>query len=295
MVTSQLKTGLPGRVAIVTGAGRGIGQAIAEALARAGASVVINDIDGEVAATAAQRVIDAGGQAVPFAGDISRFEVAQQLVEAAVGEFGTLDILVNNAGVFLMHEIWNMTEQEWDKAVDSSLKGTFNCTRHACVVMKQQGWGRILNATSSGGWLGQFDTSGYCAAKSGIVGLTWATALEMREHGVTCNAYAPLAATRMTVSDEAEERQRKKLEKGLITRERYEEVARPPDPATVPPLIVYLCTDNAANISGQIFSIRGNTIGVYAKPVITKTIGKDTGLWTADELTEVVPHSLLAL
>lgn len=292
MTNEHESLGLTGRTAVVTGAGRGIGQAIAEALAREGVRVVINDIDPEVADAAARTINGQGGTALACAGDISQFDVAGELIAAAVRAFGGLDILVNNAGVFLMNGIWNMTEREWDKAVNSSLKGTFNCTRHAAAVMRPQGRGRILNATSSGGWLGQFDTAGYCAAKSGVVGLTWATALELRDHGVTCNAYAPLAATRMTVSDEAGARQRNKLDKGLISRERYEELTHPPDPATVPPLIVYLCSDAASSITGQVFSIRGNTIGIYAKPVITKTVSKDGGLWTAGELIETVPSEL---
>jgi hypothetical protein len=115
----------------------------------------------------------------------------------------------------------------------------------------------------------------------------------MGDYGVTCNAYAPIAATRMSTGEEAQARYKKKYELGLYSKERYEEVTHPPSPETVPPLIVYLCLDKAAGINGQVFSIRGEIIGIYSKPKITKAIRKETGLWTIDELIELVPKELL--
>ena len=287
---------LKDRVAIVTGSGQGIGRAIAIALAKEGAMVVTNnrrpDTPGGDAETTAKQITDMGGQAVPFFGSVSDFELAGKLIQAAVDKFGRLDILVNNAGTDRPHMVWNMTEEEWDICVDSFLKGTFNCTRFACGVMREQKWGRIMNTTSTA-WLGAVGHCNYCAAKAGIVGLTRAVAREMGRYGVTCNAYAPTAATRFTVSEDVVAGFKKRLETGLITKERYEELTNPPSPETVTPFIVYLCTDEAADINGQVFDVTGGNIAIYSEPVKKKTISKEEGLWTVEELAELVPKVLL--
>jgi 3-oxoacyl-[acyl-carrier protein] reductase len=276
-----MSTRLKARVAIVTGSGQGIGRAIAVALAKEGAKIVTNN-----------RRPDMGGQAIPFFGSVSDFEVAGKLVQAAVDKFGRLDILVNNAGTDRPHMVWNMTEEEWDICVDSFLKGTFNCTRFACGVMREQKWGRIMNTTSTA-WLGTVGHCNYGAAKAGIVGLTRAVAREMGRYGVTCNAYAPTAATRFTVSEEIVAGFKKRHEAGLVTRERYEELTNPPSPETVTPFIVYLCTDEAADINGQVFDVTGGNIAIYSEPVKKKDINKEEGLWTVEELIELVPKVLL--
>jgi len=287
---------LKGRVAIVTGSGQGIGRAIAVALAEEGAMVVTNnrrpDTPGGDAETTAKQITDMGGQAVPFFGSVSDFELAGKLIQAAVDKFGRLDILVNNAGTDRPHMVWNMTEEEWDICVDSFLKGTFNCTRFACGVMREQKWGRIMNTTSTA-WLGTVGHCNYGAAKAGIVGLTRAVAREMGRYGVTCNAYAPTAATRFTVSEEIVAGFKKRYEAGLVTKERYEELTNPPSPETVTPFIVYLCTDEAADINGQVFDVTGGNIAIYSEPVKKKTISKEEGLWAVEELVELVPKVLL--
>jgi 3-oxoacyl-[acyl-carrier protein] reductase len=291
-----MSTRLKARVAIVTGSGQGIGRAIAVALAKEGAKIVTNnrrpDTSGGDAATTARQITDMGGQAIPFFGSVSDFEVAGKLVQAAVDKFGRLDILVNNAGTDRPHMVWNMTEEEWDICVDSFLKGTFNCTRFACGVMREQKWGRIMNTTSTA-WLGTVGHCNYGAAKAGIVGLTRAVAREMGRYGVTCNAYAPTAATRFTVSEEIVAGFKKRHEAGLVTRERYEELTNPPSPETVTPFIVYLCTDEAADINGQVFDVTGGNIAIYSEPVKKKDINKEEGLWTVEELIELVPKVLL--
>ena len=287
---------LKDRVAIVTGSGQGIGRAIAIALAKEGAKIVTNnrrpDTSGGDAETTARQITDMGGQAIPFFGSVSDFEVAGKLVQAAVDKFGRLDILMNNAGVDRPHMVWNMTEEEWDICVDSFLKGTFNCTRFACGVMREQKWGRIMNTTSTA-WLGTVGHCNYGAAKAGIVGLTRAVAREMGRYGVTCNAYAPTAATRFTVSEEIVAGFKKRYEAGLVTKERYEELTNPPSPETVTPFIVYLCTDEAADINGQVFDVTGGNIAIYSEPVKKKDINKEEGLWTVEELIELVPKVLL--
>ncbi len=228
-MTDRLKD----RVAVVTGSGQGIGRAIAIALAKEGAKVVTNNrgpgTAGGDAETAAKEILDMGGQAVPFFGSVSEFEVAQKLIQTTVDKFGRLDILVNNAGADRPHMVWNMTEEEWDMCVDSFLKGSFNCIRFASALMREQKWGRIINTTSTA-WLGAVGHCNYCAAKAGLVGLTRGVALETGRYGITCNAYAPTAATRFTLSADIVAGFKKRLETGLITKERYEELTNPPIP-----------------------------------------------------------------
>ena len=288
---------LKDRVAVVTGSGQGIGRAIALALAKEGAKLVTNNrrpgTPGGDAETTARQITEAGGQAIPFFGDIASFDTAEKLIRTAEDKFGRLDILVNNAGTpKAIPRIWELTEEDWDICVDSFLKGAFNCTRHATPLMKQQKWGRIINTTSIS-WLGNPPDCNYAAAKAGTVGLTWATALEMGNFGVTCNAFAPAAATRLNSNDEIKAHLKKIFQAGLLTRERYEEMINPPSPETIGPLIVYLCTEEASNITGQVFDIEGNHIAVYSKPVKARTIFKDQGLWTVDELIRLVPKELL--
>jgi len=287
---------LKDRVAVVTGSGQGIGKAIAVVMAKEGAKVVTNNrrpgTSGGDAETAAKEIIDMGGQAVAFFGSVSEFDGAQKLIQAAVDNFGRLDILVNNAGADAPRMVWNMTEEDWDRCVGSFLKGSFNCTHYACGLMREQGWGRIINTTSSA-WLGTVGHCNYGAAKAGIVGLTRAVAREMGRYGVTCNAYAPTAATRFTLSEDIVAGFKKRFEAGLMTKERYEELTNPPGPETVTPLLVYLCTDEAADINGQVFDVTGGNIAIYSEPVKKKSIGKEEGLWTVEELVELVPKILL--
>lgn len=287
---------LKGRVAAVTGSGQGIGKAVAVALAQEGAKVVTNNrkpgTSGGDAETAAKEIRDLGGQAVPFFGSVSDFDVAQKLIQTAVDNFGRIDIVVNNAGADAPKMVWNMAEEDWDRCVDSFLKGSFNCIRHAAGLMRAQKWGRIINTTSTA-WLGTVGHCNYGAAKAGLVGLTRAVAREMGRYGVTCNAYAPTAGTRFTLSEEIVAGFKKRFEAGLMTKERYEELTNPPGPETVAPFVVYLCTDEAANINGQVFDVTGGNIAIYSEPVKKKSIIKEEGFWTLEELIDMVPKVLL--
>lgn len=284
------------RVAVITGSGQGIGRAIAIAMAREGAKVVTNNrwpgTAGGDAGTTAREIIDFGGQAVPFFGDISAFNIAEELIQAAVGNFGRLDILVNNAGAVAPGAVWDMSEEDWDKVVDSHLKGSFNCTRHASALMIRQKWGRILNATS----VFRQGVQGFCsysAAKAGIVGLTRAVAMEVAEYGITCNAYSPIAATRLNLSPDAAARRKKMYEEGLMDRKVYDELAGASSPEVIAPLLVYLCTDEAAGVNGQVFHIAGGDIALCSKEVEQNAIHKEEGLWTVEELIELVPKVVL--
>jgi len=158
--------------------------------------------------------------------------------------------------------------------------------------MREQKWGRIINTTSTA-WLGTVGHCNYGAAKAGLVGLTRAVAREVGRYGVTCNAYAPTAATRFTLSDDIVAGFKKRYEAGLLTKERFEELTNPPSPETVGPFIVYLCTDEAADINGQVFDVTGGDIAIYSEPVKKKTITREKGLWTVEELIEQVPKVLL--
>jgi 3-oxoacyl-[acyl-carrier protein] reductase len=297
----NMKDLLKGKVAIITGSGQGIGRAIAIAMAKEGAKVVTNDLPPATrdpgayrdnAETTAQEIKDMGGQAEPFSGSISDFSVAERLIQAAVDRFGRLDILVNNGGGDAPRMVWNMTEEDWDKCVDSFLKGSFNCTKHACIIMREQRWGRIINTTSTA-WLGAVGHCNYGAAKAGVVGLTRNVAREIGRYGVTCNAYAPTAATQFTTSEEVIAGFKKRYEAGLMTKERFEELTNLPPPETVTPFINYLCTDQAADINGQVFDVTGNNIAIYSEPVKEKVIRKEEGSWSVEELIEQVPKVLL--
>ena len=287
---------LKNRAVIVTGSGQGIGRAIAIAMVKESAMVVTNSrkpgTPGGDAETTAREIKYMGGQATPFFGDISDFEEARKLIQTTVDNFGRVDILVNNAGIATVNTAWNTTEAEWDQVVNSSLKGSFNCIRHASGLMIQQRWGRIINTTSAA-WLGTMELCSYSAAKAGVVGLTRAVARDVGSYGITCNAYAPSAATRMSASPELIALYKKKYETGFFSKEQYEAVMNQPSPETVTPLLVYLCTDEAADINGQVFEVSGSDITIYSEPVRKRAIFKTDGLLTVDELIDLVPRTLL--
>src|SRR6476619_45576 len=210
---------LDGRVAIVTGAGRGIGRSVARLLASEGASVVVNDLGSAVdgsghdsgpAHDVVAEIAEAGGKAVANGADISVFAAAENLVQTAIEEFGRLDILVNVAGILRDRMVFNMTEQEWDDVIRVHLKGTFNTTRFASAhwrsLRDESAQNRIINFTSVSGLHGAPGQPNYAAAKMGIVGLTWSCANALGKYGVTANAISPGAQTRMIDSIPTERR-----------------------------------------------------------------------------------------
>ena len=190
-----------------------------------------------------------------------------------------------------------MTEAEWDSVVTVHLKGTFNCIHHAAVHMKEQGSGRIVN-TISGGWLGVAGNANYSAAKAGTVGLTRTVAEEMARFGVTCNCYGPIADTSdgqgMLDTKAFVEYHKKRFEAGFICEREFRQLTNAPGPDTVPPLVVYLCTDMAAEITGRIFMVCGNDISAVSIRTNDRVINKPGDLWTLEELAEYVPSVLLA-
>ncbi len=309
---------LKGRVAVVTGSSQGIGEAVAIAMAEEGAKVVTNNRrpgstalksykrdflatlttkEKEQAArvtkdaeTTAKAIRDMGGEAVAFYGDVSDYEVARQLIKTAVDNFGKIDILVNNAGTYQMSPVWEMALEDWNKVVNSHLQGTYNCIRHAAGLMREQKWGRIINATS-GASLGSLNHCSYSAAKGGIESLTRAVAMDMYPYGVTCNSYSPTTLTRALASVIV--RSRRAAEASGMPSRQVEAMADTPGPETIAPFIVYLATEEAANITGTVFGLRGSHIGLHSEPAEIKAIDKEEGIWTVDELVKRVPRVLL--
>jgi len=185
-----------------------------------------------------------------------------------------------------------MSEADWDVCLNTSLKGAFNCMRHAVVFMRQQKWGRILSATS-GAWNGTMGACGYGAAKAGIVGLTRSVARDIGSLGITCNAFAPRAGTRLTFDEVSKARWDMQLKLGIRTQAEYDERwAKPLPPEGVPPLLIYLCTDKAADINGQVFRIKANKLSIYSDSREENVMQKDS-MWTIEELVGAVPGTLL--
>lgn len=294
---------LQDRVAIVTGAGRGIGREVALALTAEGARVVVvdpgvaRDGSGTDLAPADQVVTEIrerDGTAVADYRSVTDFRAAGEIVKKCVDTFGRVDILVNCAGVLRERMIWNMTEEDWDTVIGVHLKGTWNMCHYAAGYMRQQRYGRIINFVSDA-WRGSVGQSNYSAAKGGIVSLTRSAARELGRYGVTVNAACPVAATRMTMDEGVKQGMKKRLESGLITKEYYDMIMAMPGPEYVAPIVVYLASEAAANINGQIFHAEKGRVSIYSEPVEVRAIYKfaDTGMFRVEELIEAVPRTLL--
>jgi NAD(P)-dependent dehydrogenase (short-subunit alcohol dehydrogenase family) len=282
---------LDGRVAIVTGAGRGIGRSVAVLLASEGASVVVNDLgvavdgSGQDTGPAAEVVAEigqAGGKAIASGADISDFAAAEGLIGGAIEQFGRLDVLVNVAGILRDRMIFNMTEQEWDDVIRVHLKGTFNTTRFASAYWRslrdESAQNRIINFTSVSGLHGAPGQPNYAAAKMGIAGLTYSSARSLAKYGVTVNAISPGAATRMTES---------------VPTERRRLGAAPADvrsPDNVAPIVAYLASERSGWITGRVIHSAGYEISLYNNPEpVSRIIG--TGPWEADALGDQVERA----
>jgi len=292
---------LKGRNAVVTGGAGGIGTEVCLALAAEGAKVVVNDVgatrDGSGATSGpsdntVNEIKKRGGIAIANYNSVVDFASAEKLIQACVDEFGRIDILVNTHGNLRDRMIWNMSEDDWDSVISIHLKGAFNTCRHACVKMREQRYGRIINVTSTA-WRGTVGHVNYGAAKGGVVSLTRAIAREMGRYGVTANCFDPSARTRMTFNEEVKAGFKKRLDKGLITKEQYDQLMKMPGPEHIPPIIVYLATEEAGNINGQVFHCEQGRIGLYSEPIEAKAIFNEGQIWGVDELVDFVPRSLL--
>jgi NAD(P)-dependent dehydrogenase (short-subunit alcohol dehydrogenase family) len=294
---------LAGRVAIVTGAGRGIGRGVALALAAAGARVVVNDygvdLDGTAPSTGpafdvVAEIERAGGEAVASSESVATWDGAAAIVDAALGRFGRLDALVTCAGILRDRMIFNMSEEEWDAVVAVHLKGTFNCVRHACPHMRAQRYGRIVTFTSGAGLFGNPGQANYGAAKCAIGGLTKVAARDLGKYGVTVNAISPVAGTRMTVNEAVRRGRELRAQQGIKREDRGVATIEELDPDDVAPMAVYLASEHAGHVNGQIFLCYGKAISLVSYPRPVQTLYEPDGVWTLDELERLAPATVLA-
>jgi NAD(P)-dependent dehydrogenase (short-subunit alcohol dehydrogenase family) len=286
---------LDGKAALVTGAGRGIGRAVAMQLAAEGASVVVNDLgtglggDGQDESIAQQVVNEikaAGGNAVANTNSITDYDAAGEMVQQAVDNFGQIEIVVNVAGILRDRMIFNMSEEEFDIVTAVHLNGTFNTVRHASALMREQRSGRIINFSSVSAW-GSPGQPNYGAAKYGILGFTAVLANSLSKYGVTANAILPYATTRMI--DSTPRGQEFLKEHGKLPSEMA--TGTEGDPGNVAPMVVYLATDNAAGINGHFFGVRGTTISLYSHWELAGVLQAER-TWTPQELIDLFPKTL---
>jgi NAD(P)-dependent dehydrogenase (short-subunit alcohol dehydrogenase family) len=269
---------LEGKVALITGGGRGVGRGVALAMAEAGAKVVVNDLgasldgqhDGEQPAAEVVAAIRAmGGEAVVDGGSVADWNAAHQMVKTAVDTFGRIDIVVNNAGILRDAMFHRMSEAEFDQVIAVHLKGSFNVSRAAAPFFKEQGAGSYVHMTSTSGLIGNFGQANYSAAKLGIMALSKSIALDMQRFGVRSNAVAPFAWTRMIDSIPNETPEQQKRVEGL----------KKLVPEKVAPFVVGLCADAASGVSGQVFGVRNNEIYLFSQPRPIRSAHRSEG-WT---------------
>jgi NAD(P)-dependent dehydrogenase (short-subunit alcohol dehydrogenase family) len=283
---------LKGRVAVVTGAGRGLGAAYASALAAAGAAVVVNDADAAAAAETAARLTDAGFQAVAEPGAVGPADVAQRLVDRAVSAYGRLDVLVTNAGILRDRVLWKMSDEDFDAVVDVHLRGTFTCVRAAVTRMRAQGdGGRIIAIGSPAGQRGNFGQTNYSGAKAAVVGMVRTWALECERAGITVNAVIPVAATAMTATIpafapyvDAWRDDGTPLPGWLRAGEGFGV------PADAAGLVVFLASAEGAAVTGQAIGVGGDKLALWshADEVVA---AYRTGGWSADAIAQAWPAS----
>lgn len=289
---------LEGRVAIVTGGARGIGEATCFALAREGASLVVLDYGGGADGAGsgegpADEVVDAitskGGKAIPHYGDVRNMDTGTDVVAEALNQFGRVDILVNNAGILRDRMLHNMSEEEWDAVLDVHLKGTFVCTRAVAPVYREQRSGVVVNTSSESG-LGNMGQANYSAAKEGITGFTRTIARDLGRYGCRANTIRPRAATRLTLSDELREAMNRARKEGASVEgsggDGQGALAQIESwiPEGVAAVTTWLCTDEAANVNGEDFIVSATEVSLMTQPTPSRTIFTDD-VWTVDRLS----------
>lgn len=274
---------LSNKVAVVTGSGRGLGLAYVTALAKAGASVIVNDVDEAAAHAAVDHIASRGGKAKAVVSPVGDLATAESLVSAALEEFGRLDIMVTNAGILRDKVLWKMSEEDFDDVIDVHLKGTFTCARAAAIQMRKQGsGGRLILVSSPAGQRGNFGQGNYAAAKAGIVSMARTWALELAKSDITVNAVVPVAATEMTKTIpvfapfiEESELTGSPLPEWM---RKGEGMGTAQDAAG---LVVFLASDESSGITGQAIGIGGDKLSLWSHP--TEIVREyHEGGWTAD-------------
>ena len=292
---------LQDKVAIVTGAGRGVGRGIAKLMAQEGAKVVVVDpgvnVDGSgfdqsIAEEVVAEIHQEGGAAAARTESVATMTGGERIVQSAIDNFGKLDIVVTCAGILRDRMIFNMTEQEWDDVIAVHLKGTFTVVKNACILFRQQRSGRIITFSSQTGLVGNSGQANYGAAKSGIAGFTKVVARDMGRYGVTANSIAPRATTRMigAIPDSAAEIRARGGVASLDDGGERQQM----DPDDVAPFVCYLASDYAANVNAQIFLVHGGDVSLMSQPRPEKTIFEPAGHWSLEELGPLASNYLTA-
>ncbi|MCJ7605260.1 MAG: SDR family NAD(P)-dependent oxidoreductase [Dehalococcoidales bacterium] len=292
-----------GKVAVVTGAGAGLGRAEALGLAEQGAKIVVNDlgtaVDGSGSSNGpaddvVSEIKNNGGEAVASYASVGTLDGAESIIQLAVDTFGRLDILVNNAGFTRDRMIYNVSDDEWESILTVNLFGTFYTTRAACRLMRQQKYGRIINTSSHAG-LGNMGQAAYGAAKEGIVGLTRTVGRDMARYGVTCNVVRPVSGTRGfrdMVNDGGLREAWTNMWGAELAERRLNQMLELNQPEDVASLVVYLASEKADNINSCIFEVWHGHVGIYREPVTPAEVLWKDGRWTPEELAESMPVTL---
>lgn len=274
-----------GKVVVVTGAGSGIGRDLAKAFAANGAKVIVNDTgraadnEGFAAEQVVAEIRAAAGEAAPAVESVASNESAQRIVQAALDHFGRIDCVVNNAGITRDRFFFNMSEEEWRAVLDVHLNGSFYVSRAAAPHFKSQASGSYIHMTSTSGLVGNLGQANYAAAKMGIVGLSKSLALDMARFKVRSNCVSPWAWTSMTANIPAD------TPENIARIEKLKKM----ESAKIAPLAVYLGSDQAVDVSGQIFGVRANEIYLFSQPRILRTLHRSDG-WTPETIAEhVIP------